>query len=94
MYKRQVSIVSITPSAATGAPQNNPVQLDAFGLDGAQVARGSEIDTDNPAIKRLFAVRARQPLAAAALTGSRLCIPCVSFGPLDSAPYDCTAALR
>ena len=91
---RHVSIVSINPSAATGAPQNNPVQLDAFGLDGAQVARGSEIDTDNPAIKRLFAVRARQPLAAAALTGSRLCIPCVSFGPLDSAPYDCTAALR
>ncbi|MGB4804812.1 MAG: hypothetical protein WBV59_19345 [Anaerolineae bacterium] len=91
---RQVSIVSFNSVAATGAPQDNPVQMAGYGADGAQVARGSEIDTDNPAVKRLFAVRVRQPLTAVALTGSGLCIPCVSFGPLDAAPYDCSAVLR
>lgn len=90
---RHVSIVSINPDAATSSG-DNPVQLTAYGLDGSLTARGSEFDTDNPAIKRLFSVRARAPVAAAALTGRGLCIPCVSFGPLDSAPYDCTGALR
>ena len=91
---RQVSIVSFNPDPATSPGKDNPVQLAAYGLDGSQAARGSEFDTDNPAMKRLFSVRARPPLAAAALTGRGLCIPCVSFGPLDSAPYDCTATLR
>lgn len=91
---RHVSIASLNQVSATGAPPNNPVELAAYGLDGAQAARGSEVDTGNAALKRLFTVRARPPLASAALTGSGLCIPCVSFTPLDSAPSDCTAVLR
>lgn len=91
---RQASVVSFAAVAATSGLPDGPVEMAGFGADGGQVARGQEMDTDNPKLKRLFALGSSQPLATAALTGSGLCLPCVSFQPLDSAPYDCSAVLR
>lgn len=91
---RQASVVSFAAIAATSGLPDGPVEMAGFGVDGGQVARGREVNTDNPKLKRLFALGSSQPLAAAALTGSGLCLPCVSFQPLDAAPYDCSAVLR